>query len=341
MMVRAAACAGLALLALPLPAQEPRFAERIEISRVVIDARVLDPRGRCIPGLTTRDFRVRVDGQIVPLESVDWIAAGPSSLPDPEPLASGGAAAGPSRAPSGRLIVLFFQKDLGSGRLPGLIQMSREAAGLVDTFTEQDRVAVVLFDSHLRLFLDFTADRDRLKQVLSRRVLREWPRSVAPGPFPSLAAHLDRDAARRAASPETALLVLARALKAVPGAKTILYFGWGFGRLSGPLVLFDADYGPAREALVEARAAVISLDVTDADYHTLEVGLERVALDTGGFYAKTHDFPLQAMDRVEGALGGHYVLSFESPVRRRGAHSLEIGLVGRKGTVLARNGFVD
>ena len=53
--------------------------------------------------------------------------------------------------------------------------------------------------------------------------------------------------------------------------------------------------------------------MTDADYHTLEVGLEQVAADTGGFYAKTHLFPAQAMTRLEGAMAGHYVLAFEKP----------------------------
>jgi hypothetical protein len=101
------------------------------------------------------------------------------------------------------------------------------------------------------------------------------------------------------------------------------------------------DYGPALRALGEARAAVFALDVSDADYHTLEVALEKVAEDTGGFYIKTHLFPQVAMNLVAGALRGHYVLAFESPLPRGGTHSLRIDLVGRKGTVLARNSFED
>jgi hypothetical protein len=88
---------------------------------------------------------------------------------------------------------------------------------------------------------------------------------------------------------------------------------------------------------VDARVAVFCLDVTNADYHSLEVGLEQVASDTGGFYAKTHLFPAQAMRRLEGALVGHYVLTFEKPRLRQGTHAIEVDLVGRKGTVLARS----
>ena len=54
---------------------------------------------------------------------------------------------------------------------------------------------------------------------------------------------------------------------------------------------------------------VFSLDVTNADSHSLEVGLERVAEDTGRFYAKTHQFLPGIMRRLRLALSGHYVLA--------------------------------
>jgi hypothetical protein len=101
------------------------------------------------------------------------------------------------------------------------------------------------------------------------------------------------------------------------------------------------NYGAVQRALAEARATVFSLDISDADYHSLEVGLEQVAEDTGGFYMKTHVNPGAAMSRLTEALAGYYVLTFEKPPGRRGSHHVSIGLVGRKGTVLARNGYVD
>jgi hypothetical protein len=103
----------------------------------------------------------------------------------------------------------------------------------------------------------------------------------------------------------------------------------------------ESDYAPAQRALAEARAAVFCLDVTDADYHSLEVGLQRVAEDTGGFYAKTHVHPAASMARLAGALAGYYVLTFERPAGRRGSHRVAVRLVGRKGTVLSRTGYVD
>ena len=64
--------------------------------------------------------------------------------------------------------------------------------------------------------------------------------------------------------------------------------------LSGPGISFHSDYGIARRALLEADVTVFTLDVTDADHHTLEVGLQDIAAETGGFYARAHNFSGQA-----------------------------------------------
>ena len=100
----------------------------------------------------------------------------------------------------------------------------------------------------------------------------------------------------------------------IPGPKTVLLLGWGLGHLTPTgAVVEDADYQPARRALARAHATVFVLDVTDADSHSLEVGLQQVADDTGGTYSKTHEFPGLALDLLERALVGHYVLTFARP----------------------------
>jgi VWFA-related protein len=321
----------------PPPDPQIRFGERVDVERVVVDARVVDDKGQPLLGLEPRDFRLRVDGKTVALESAQWVSGG--AAPPEAPVYSGDTAGADAPAPAGRLIVFFFQKDFEDSRLIGLLRMERMALSVLDDLAPEDRVAVVSFDSHLKLRLDFTADRETLRAVIGHAVLLGADPPLPRGPFPSLAATFDRARARRAASPETALLVLADALKPLPGPKTMVFVGWGMGRFDarGGRVTLEADYGPARRALVDARVAVFCLDVTNADYHSLEVGLEQVASDTGGFYAKTHLFPAQAMRRLEGALAGHYVLTFEKPRLRPGTHAIEVDLVGRKGTVLARS----
>jgi VWFA-related protein len=323
-----------------------RFGERVDVERVVVDARAVDQTGHPLLDLTAKDFRLKVDGKVVPLESAHWVAAAPPEA-EPEPPPEGATTPAFVVTPEpaegdvapGRLIVFFFQKDFDYSRLAGLLQMQKTALSVLDGLAPGDRAAVVSFDSHLKLRLDFTTDRETLRHVIGNVIRLGEARYISPGPPPSLAEHFDRDRARKAASPETALLVLADALKELPGPKTLVFVGWGMGRFdarSGSVTL-DRDYGPARRTLLDARVTVFCLDVTNADYHSLEVGLQQVAEDTGGFYARTHLFPAQAMRRLEGALSGHYVLTFEKPPLPPGPHRIEVDLVGRSGTVFARS----
>ena len=317
--------------------QDIRFRDRVDVESVVVDARVVDGAGRPILGLVPRDFRLKVDGRVVELQSVTWVAE--DAPRDPETTAAA-LHAGLAPAPQGRLVLFFFQKDLEPSRIMGFMQMLRRAREMLDGFGEQDRVAVASFDHHLKLWTDFTGDRERLRRILDHAVLFESRPLLNVEPAPSLAEHFDPAAGKRAASPEAALLLLAEALKELPGSKSLVMFGWGMGRWSpGVGVFLENEYGPARRALVEGRVTVFALDVTKADYHTLEVGLEQVAADTGGFYAKTHLFPDQAVSRLERALSGHYVLTFAKPALERGEHEIHIALVGRKGTVMAKRSY--
>jgi VWFA-related protein len=324
-------------------AQDIRFRDKVEVERVVIDARALDHRGRPILGLTAADFRVKVDGKPVALESATWVAAAPDQPVAPVEGGDAGATGDVvvGGLPPGRLIVFFFQKDFDSSRLPGLLRMQHKAVKFLESMGPEDRVAVLSFDTHLKLWQDFTADHAKLRRAIRQSVFFGKVSAGQSVDEPSLAANLDFEAARRAASPETALLVTARALRPLSGSKSLVFFGWGMGTLSGPLVFLDRDYGPARQALLDARTTVFTLDVTDADYHTLEVGLEQVAADTGGFYAKTHASAALAMARLEGALAGHYLLVFEKPPYRRGPHRVEVKLSGIKGSVLAKDSYAD
>ncbi len=326
----------LAALSAGQDQEPPHVLPRVETSRVVLEARVTDSHGRPIPGLRPGDFRLQVDGRARPLESAVWVAESPLV---PRALPSPGAPR--VAAPPGRLVVLLFQKDFEGSRLRGLLQAIRQAEDLVAPFSALDRVAVLSYDSHLRLHLDFTSDFDAVRRALDESVLLRWPEPIPPGDPPSLAAHLDPKEALQAATPEQALLALGRALRAIPGAKTVLFFGWGLGRLSGGTFAMDYSYDEARAALDEAHAAVFCLDVTDASWHSLEAGLRQVAEDTGGDYYKVYENDGAALSRVAAALAGHYVLAFERPEGRRGEHRIRLALAGRRGTVLTRTRYVD
>src|SRR5437667_12610809 len=57
--------------------QDIRFREKVDVERVVIDARAVDGRGQPILGLAATNFQVKVDGKPVALESATWVTGTP------------------------------------------------------------------------------------------------------------------------------------------------------------------------------------------------------------------------------------------------------------------------
>ncbi|MGA7617450.1 MAG: hypothetical protein WBX15_19980 [Thermoanaerobaculia bacterium] len=332
------------LMATAALAQQPeiRAQEEITVERLVIDARIIDSHGNPIEGLTRKDVRVRVDGRPAEVEAVEWVS-------EDKPLDTG-AGAEPEKEeihgvpiPRGRLLVFFFQTDFQRQRVKGEMRILSYAKNLLGTLGPEDRVAVVSFDSHLKLRQDFTSDHRKIETAIDEALRIDEPPPPPLVPSPALFTRIDRDAARKAAQPETALLLIGNALIPIPGPKSLLLFGWGLGHLMGRNgVVMDKDYFPAKLALEQARTAVFALDISDADYHSLEVGLGKVAADTGGFYAKTHIFPQIAMERMERVLAGHYEVVIKVPPGPRGLHKVELEVPHRRDAeVLARSMFDD
>jgi VWFA-related protein len=322
------------------PSQEPqvpRFSDRVIVSRLLVDARAVDDLGRAIPGLAPDDFVAKIDGKVARVESATWI----NGVVERERREEAVELPWAAPEPPGRLIVFLFQKDLEPSRIVGLMRMLIQTQDLLKAFGPEDRVAVLSFDSHLKVWLDFTSDLERVRRVFDHGILFENPAPLEPGQFPSMSRSLTQARARRAWSMEESLLLLGEALKPLPGSKSVVLVGHGFGQLAGSSILFRAEYGKAALTLEAARATVFCLDVTDADAHTLEAGLQVVARDTGGFFERTHLFPNRALARLVGALSGHYVLFIEVPEGLgRKAHHIEIELTRRKGAVLAKRHFV-
>jgi VWFA-related protein len=350
-MRRAATFALLALAARAAAAQEPAdrrgaVREQAIVERVILDAHVTGADGNPIPNLGPGDFIVTVDGKPVALESVDWLPAGTPEVDAAATaaLAPAEGATAPQDVAPGRLILFFFQTDHEVSRLTGLLRMNLQARRFLEKLQPTDRVAVVSFDSKLKLRQDFTDDRAKIDAAINAAIRRGDPPPPDPDSHPALAKHLDQAAARKCATPERALEVLARALTPIAGGKTLLYFGWGLGTvggLTGPNASEQQAWVDALHRMSEARTTIFTLDVTDADYHSLEGSIKEIAELTGGTYQKTHVHPDLAMDLVGRAISGRYVLVLVKPPGPRGEHSVSIALAGKKGRVISRQYFVD
>ncbi len=337
-----ALAAFVALSATGQATQQPPLVERVDVGRVVVDARVVDRSGQPVVGLAPNDFEVEIGGQSVRVESVQWIGGGAR---DHGPLPSTPLAGVIEPSAAGRFIVLVVQKSLESRRAIGLLRLLQESGRLFSGLTSSDRVAILSFDSHLKIWLDFTDDLGRARRVLADDVMFHRPPIVESSSDFSLVARLSQTRGRAASTIEQALRLVGQALEPLPGSKSVVLIGYGFGRFARGLGVVGAhlspDYAEARDALHAARASVFCLDITNADSHTFEIGLRAVAEDTGGFFLRAHVFTERALDRVAGALVGHYVLFTETPDLDPGTHRIKVGLVREKGTVFARRTYVE
>jgi VWFA-related protein len=327
---------GLAAVASAQPSQRR---EQVEVTRLVVDARVVDGDGAAVTDLDADDFTVRIGGQPVRVESAQWIGGAPRR----QPLASTSLGGVVDPGPRGRLVVVLVQKSLERDRMAGLLRVLQDSGRLLDALTPDDRVAVLSLDSHLKIWLDFTDDLGRVRTVLDEEVLFREPGLLEGGEQVSLVARLSRGDGRATYTIEDALARLGQALEPLPGAKSVVMIGYGFGDMTVTLGMVgsrqDPRYGAARDALQAARAAIFSLDVTDVDYHTFEHGLQAVSAETGGFFVRTRNRVDRAMREVADALVGHYVLFTEAPDLEPGVHRVEVDLVGGEGTVFARTTY--
>ncbi len=326
----------------PDPWPDMGFEEEITVALWTIVARIVDSKGEPIADLEPADLIARVGGTEVPVVSLDWSSSyqpiadiQASDLLEAHAMARTGALtmAEQPETPTDKLVVLFVQADFAPSRVAGHLKILPDVERLLRSQHPRDQVAIVSFDSHLKLWLDFTRDREAAFQTL-KRAIRFGSPAARRSREVSLVDHFDFRAAADAASPERALELTARAMAALPGEKDLIYLGWGLGRYGAGGVRMTSDYEPAVRALDAARATVFVLDVSQADYHSLEIGLQNVAAHTGGTYARTFHFASQAVDRLARTIGGHYLVTFDRSTLPDTRGRLAIRLRDNRGRVL-------
>lgn len=315
---RLAVVLAAALAARAAVAQEPTtFGATIEVRRILTEVRVVDHDGSPVLGLGPDDFSVKIGGDRAKVESVLWVPATADAVDR--------GVIGPDRElrprdqrhpPEDRLIVILFQIDFGlhNSRTVGLLRMAPRASDFVSNLGPGDRVAVLVYGSHLDLKADFTTDHAALAAMLTPSEILTDDTAPPDPDGPSLGRHLAPEAMEDAATMADALIVLGNALQRIPGPKSMVFYGYALGQMSaGPRITIDDSYPTAMRALSNSRTSVFSMDVTHADAHSLEMGLRQVAEDTGGFYIKTHLFPDIAMTKLTRVISSYYELSIIPP----------------------------
>jgi VWFA-related protein len=158
------ALCGLPLASAQQPPPKPSFQSSVEVTS--LDVTVVDDRGKPVPNLSPSDFVVRIDGTARRVVSAEWITLaaepnGPTPPPPPDGYSTNESATG------GRLIVMAI--DQPNIRFGGAMAIARAANAFIDRLAPSDRVAVAGFGTGAPA-TTFTADRERVKQAISRMV---------------------------------------------------------------------------------------------------------------------------------------------------------------------------
>lgn len=241
----------LAAAALAALAQQPSVTFRSATNLVVLDVTVRDRSGKEIANLEKNDFTVLEDGKPQPLAVFEFQRLNAQPLAPLGPAAAAKAAS-PARdaaiasaAPGKvqyqdkRLLAMLF--DFSSMQ-PAEQLRARDAAldFLANRMTAADMVAILTFATTLEVQQDFTADRDRLTEVVRGFRLGEASELSAEAETAEDDSGEDTGAAFLADESEfnifntdrklAALESAAKLLAALPEKKALIYFSSGVGR---------------------------------------------------------------------------------------------------------------
>ncbi|MEM7048991.1 MAG: VWA domain-containing protein [Acidobacteriota bacterium] len=345
----------LVLLTSPLLAQST-FEEQLEVREVLLDVVVTDKAGNAVLGLGVDDFTVREDGRPVALTASTFYSSRellevPDALHDRL-----------DTEPRDRYFILLFDDQKKNQTSIDLVSRQLRAARDTVRWVHQelapaDWVAVVGYDFRLKVYEDFTRDRQALARALrnaatGREPSGNWPsrlggeRSGEAGAVPSLRQGLPtgRDLSRETPRIYDAFEHLAQAAGAVPGRKNLIYFGLGFGDVDDRGIYRPDQryYPPMVETLNDHNVAVYSVDISPSDVrHSLSGALSQLAEDTGGRYFERFTNFASPLKQISRENGGYYLLSYRSghPPGESGFQKVEVELADRSLRVRARGGY--
>lgn len=234
------------LLAAEEPARDIGRRETVTVRLVTVDAVVVDRQDRVVPGLTTEDFSLYVDGRRVSIDTLDETCS--------EALDEAGEAAGrndqaPGREPRRILFVFDYlhlpsiRTDVGGAAMAHTKALQHVARAIRALPPGNEEVLIAVLDGGVRIEQPFTSDRARLLATLARM---ENDVTLYAGNFP----HVTE------LPLFTGLEALVDLADAVPGSKAMVLFTGGVG----PAAEYDSDLQALAGHASLARVAIYPMD---------------------------------------------------------------------------------
>lgn len=343
-------------------AQEPpTFEETVRVQEVLLDALVTDRQGSVILGLEADDFIVEENGKPAELTGVTFYSnrrfTGTGAEAARAGIEVGPAAAG--AAPDPRYFIVFVHDQRAANSdAPGILARQLDAGRRLQEWIRgellrNDWVAVAGWDQKLKIWSDFTLDRDAAAGAVAAAMrgtdpANTWPSRIpaAGDETPSLLPRLPRGNDLRAETPTIyeGLSVLADAAGAVRGRKNLILLTTGFGTINSfGLYVPDARYyEPMEQALNSNNVAVYALDlVPNGTEHTMSNAMNQLADETGGRYLHNFTSFATPLRQVGEENGGYYLLSYRSehPAGTSGFQKVTVRTRNPEFRVKAREGY--
>jgi VWFA-related protein len=337
--------------------QDPQgqFQGKVNVNEVLLDVLVTDAKGNVIVGLDKNDFVVKENGNPVDLTGATFYSNRRLLESNPT-LAKKGVST--DQGTEDRYFILFFQdqKEVAQ-EAPRLLSQQLEAAkrarGWVDgAMLPNDWVAVVSYDTRLKVQQDFTHDRKALVAAIGDAVKAKDPEGNYPSRIdaskgPSLLAGLPKGQELRDKTPKIydALQAVARSAGNIRGRKNLLLFTFGLPANETTFGQFVPDkryFLPTVNALNANNVAVYSLDLTpQAVQHTLSDSLNKISDDTGGRYFYNITNFSTPLDQISKENNGYYLLSYqnEQPAGKTGFQNVTVTTTNPEFRVKARKGY--
>jgi len=341
----------------PPPPEEPEprevFEERIEVAEVLLEVQVTDAHGRTVAGLDREDLVVLEDGKPMEIVYLTFVEQGEMvdlDLDLDDELDGASIDLGIEESDEPRHFILFFHQPAHLRGLYGRMVHAGKQAGwwLRQALRPGEYAAVVGYDNKLKLYQDFTGDKDALATAAIHAAGRSRPRRLpASEAAPSLFARLpesDRRLLDRTTNVQKGLEELARAASVLPGRKHLFFFSLGGGVAAQERGFLDWDTTPTMVSVLnDADVAVHSIYIRKPGIGPLSYSpvLDGLSRYTGGVYQGPRNFFTPVLRETSDLLGAYYLLSYRTryPAGTSGYREIEVRTQDPDHVVYSRQGY--
>jgi Ca-activated chloride channel family protein len=246
----------------------PNFKSDVQV--VTLDAAVVDKNGQFIPGIPAGNFRVLEDNVPQQIQKVEM-----------------------AQAPMTIALVVEFSNHYQQLYTNAWFQTLELVWGFASTLKPEDYCAVIAFDMHPEILTDFTQDRMKIKEALSRMQIPAW----------------------REANMFDAVVDTAERMSGIEGRKAILLITTGIDTFS------KLTYDQTRKRLQEAGVPVYSISLMGMEramygdnitFLQADNELNTFARETGGraFFPRFEGEYPGVFQAIHQALGQQYVITY-------------------------------